>query len=209
MTQAVIPIRWAPRVSQALIRRLYQTEGAGRIDEDLLEDVGVALFARCESIVRATEAHRGTVECPSCATSIVDGGRERFRSKAAPLVCPRCGWSTTWGAVLKSLQGKELVGGAAEPYFREYVQQFPRARSARQKMLLIDKLLHEFHSSVRFGDVRPAAVNVIEGRLRSVMALLDELAGFSATPAQESWREKAPNSVFGRHWRPAADREGD
>jgi hypothetical protein len=51
---------------------------------------------------------------------------------------------------------------------------------------------------VRFGDVRPAAVNVIEGRLRSVMALLDELAGFASTPGQRAWRQRAPASVFGR-----------
>jgi hypothetical protein len=203
------PIRWAPRVPQALIRRLYQTEGAGRLDEDLLEQVGIALFARCESIVKATEAHRGRVGCPSCATSVVDEGRERFRDKEKLLTCPACGWSTTWGVVLKSLQGKELVGGAAEPFFRTYVERYPRARSPREKVLLIDSLLHEFHSSIRFGDVRPAAVNVIEGKMRSVMALLDELAGFTSTPGQESWRERAPASVFGRQMRGRVTREGD
>jgi hypothetical protein len=97
------------------------------------------------------------------------------------------------------MQGKELVGGAAEPYFRRYVDAYPRARSPRERMLLIDALLHEFHSSARFGDVRPAAVNVIEGRLRSVMALLDELAGLGATPGQRAWRQRAPESVFGKH----------
>jgi predicted RNA-binding Zn-ribbon protein involved in translation (DUF1610 family) len=191
-------IRWAPRVPQALIRRLYQTEAAGRLDDDLVEDVGIALFARCESILKATEAHRGRVECPACGASILDERRDRFRRNETPLACPACGWSTTWRAVLSTMEGKELVGGAAEPYFRRYVEAYPRARSARDKMLLIDTLLHEFHSSVRFGDVRPAAVNVIEGRLRSVMALLDELAGFASTPGQRAWRQRAPASVFGR-----------
>jgi len=147
--------------------------------------------------------------CAVCSEVIEDRRRERFRNKGAQLTCGGCGWSTTWGAVLRSLQGKELVGGAAEPYFRSFVEDYPRARSPRARMLLIDRLLHEFHSSVRFGDVRPAAVNVIEGKLRSVMALLDELAGYGTTPGQASWRERAPNSVFGRHQRLRQAREGD
>jgi hypothetical protein len=196
-------------VPQALIRRLYASEAAGRLDEALVNAVGVALYARCDSILRATDAHRGRVECRACRTTIEDPRRERFQDKAAVLSCGNCGWSTSWQAVLKSLRGKELVGGAAEPYFREYLERYPNASTSRARMLLIDALLHEFHSNLRFGDVRPAAVNVIEGRLRSVMALLDELAGLSSTPGQQSWRERAPASVFGRHLRARVQRDGD
>ncbi|HXH21795.1 MAG TPA: hypothetical protein VNN10_07180 [Dehalococcoidia bacterium] len=197
MSQKAQPLRWAPRVPQALVRRLYESEAAGRLDEELLDEVGIALYARCDSILKATEAHRGRLECPACRAEIIDGRRDRFRRKEAPLSCGACGWATTWQAVLRTLQGKELVGGAAESYFRRYVEGYPRARFGRDKML-IDALLHEFHSSARFGDVRPAAVNVIEGRLRSVMAFLDELAGLNATPGQRSWQLRAPESVFGR-----------
>jgi len=202
-------VRWAPRVPQQLIRRLYHSEGAGRLDEDLLAEAGIALFARCESILRATDANRGRLACPACNEVVEDRMQERFRNQSAQLTCGGCGWSATWGAVLKSLQGKELVGGAAERYFRSFVEDYPRARGPGARMLLIDSLLHEFHSSVRFGDVRPAAVNVIEGKMRSVMALLDELAGYGTTPGQASWRERSPNSVFGRHRRGAATRQGD
>ncbi len=132
---------------------------------------------------------------------IDDPSRERFRKQEAVAVCETCGWCVPWRSVLKSMQGKELVAGAAERYFGEYLSRYPRARTAREKMLAIDGLLHEFHSSARFGDVRPAAVNVIAGRLRDVMSLLDELAADGTTPGQREWRRRAPESVFGRHMR--------
>lgn len=200
---------WVPRVQRWKIRLLYETEAAGRIDEELLDDVGISLYARCESILKATDAHRGRLDCPYCGARIDDPARDRFRRKGLRAACPRCGWSTVWRSVLAGIQGKELVAGAAEPYFREFLSQYPRAASTSRRMLLIDKLLHEFHSSARFGDVRPAAVNVIGGRLREVMALLDELASTGATPGQVAWRQRSPNSVFGRHIRRASSRDGD
>jgi hypothetical protein len=60
-------------------------------------------------------------------------------------------------------------------------------------MLLIDKLLHgSTHRCA--GDVRPAAVNVIRAP-RHVMALLDELAGFSATRDRRTGRS-GPRTAF-------------
>lgn len=66
-------------------------------------------------------------------------------------------------------------------------------------MLLIDRLLHEFHHSLRrhpHQPTRAVAVNLIEGNLTSVMALLDQLTYGEGSHAelrlrQEEWQVKA------------------
>jgi hypothetical protein len=44
-------VRWAPRVNPSLIRRLYEADARGIVDDELFDDVGSALHARCQSIL--------------------------------------------------------------------------------------------------------------------------------------------------------------
>jgi hypothetical protein len=199
-------IRWAPRVSQNLIRRLYETEARGLLDDELVDQAGIALYARCDSIMKVTAAHRGRIACGRCENVIVFPEGEHWRNRSAPFACASCGWTATWAAYLATYQKKQLHSGSAERVFAGFVERYPRARSAREKMLAIDWLLHEFHVHYQFGETRPAASNVIEGSVREVLRLLDELAG--AEGATE-WRERAKSSVFGRHLTPGPRRDGD
>ena len=124
-------VRWAHRVPRDLIRRLYDSEAAGRLDEALLDDVGTRLALRCESILAIAEAKRGTVRCPRCAAD----GREsviRHDGEGAddePLRCPDCGWGTTWGAFRKTWMRRQLNEGGAESIFREYLARWKAATS--------------------------------------------------------------------------------
>ena len=68
-------VNWAPRVRQTDIRRLYESEAQGRIDEELLEEVGISLYARCESWCLAFEARNGRVHCPRCNIIITHTGK--------------------------------------------------------------------------------------------------------------------------------------
>jgi hypothetical protein len=190
---------WAPRVSQALIRRLYRAEARGLLDEDLVDEVGVALYARCESILRVTEAHRGRIACGACAAVIEVADGAHWRKRRAPLVCPACGWATTWSAYLASYQKQRLHSGSAEPVFAGFLRAYPHARTPRQKMLAIDRLLHEFHQHFQFGLTRPAAANVIEGNVRDLLHLLAELAGERPAAAAHEWRSRAEESAFRRY----------
>ncbi len=47
-------IQWAPKVRRDLIRRLYQNDAHGLVDDDLINAVGFALYQRCESILMVT-----------------------------------------------------------------------------------------------------------------------------------------------------------
>ncbi len=164
-------MRWARRVPQHLIRRLYTLDAKGIIDEELVDEAGYAMYARCESIRIATEAHAGRATCPRCREVVL----RRSREKDERLACA-CGWETTWGEYLKSYQRKQLHGGQAYPNFLEFLDRWPRARTPRDKLLLIDGLVHAAHVPARLGFCRPAAVNLIEGNMREVLRFLDEPA---------------------------------
>jgi hypothetical protein len=166
---------WAPRVEKRAIRRLYETDALGIYDLDLIHEVGYGLLARCESFITANRARDGELPCPECGQTV---------RREETLRCP-CGWTLPWVDYFKTIQHKQLSG--AEPVlqqFRDFVSAFPAARTPREKMILIDRLIHGFHWYYKTGGpTRPVAVNLIEGRLSDVVAFLDRLTyGDSSTP---------------------------
>jgi hypothetical protein len=168
--------KWARRVPQQLIRRLYTLDAKGLVEASLIDEVGYAMYARCESIRVATEAHAGRAMCFRCRGTVERRTASwRTWTKDEPLEC-LCGWRTTWGDYQKSYQRKQLHGGQAYPNFVEFLERWPNARSTRDKMLAIDRLIHSAHVSARFGFCRPAGVNLIEGTMHQVLDFLDELA---------------------------------
>jgi len=195
-------IAWSSRVSQQKIRRLYETDARRILDEDLLDEVGISLYARCESILALTDAYRGRVHCPRCRAVIlmqIEG-----RQNVTPIRCG-CGWETRWLAYKKTVpassmtsRDKRLRAGNAERVFEAFVDSYPRARSPRERMVLIDSLLHEFHRS-RKGESGPAAVNVIEGSRESIVAMLDDLFSSENRASREAlWRVRLRTSDYGR-----------
>lgn len=194
-------IRWARRVRPEVIRRLYTLDAKGIVDEELIDEVGYGLYARCQSIRQATRAHAGKAMCPRCRNDVVRSSDDWRRwTKEEPLVCA-CGWSTTWGAYHKSYQGKQLHGGQAYPMFRGFIDRWPEARTPRDKMLAIDALIHACHGLFKGEMGRPAACNVIEGTARDLLRFLDELAyGRESTDGIAASRERWAADVESSRW---------
>ena len=196
-TENILP-NWAQRLKKSKIKQLYELDAKGIYDDDLLDEVGYALYARCQSFIEACRATSGEVICPVCSTIIFHN-----QDKERLLICPGCDWQLTWGTYFTTIQHKQLSG--AEPVlelFKEYINKFPKANSDWEKMFCIDKLLHGFHWSVRYGPTRPVAINLIEGRLSDVIQFLDALSyGSGSTPGikqnQTEWFEKSQNA---RKW---------
>ena len=193
-------IRWAPRVSQRKVRRLYETDARGIYDEDLLDDVGWTLYLLCDSFLAAEAARAGRVCCHGCGETILCEGE---RTADALLHCSACGWQVTWGVYFRSIQHKQLSGPDLIPLFQDYLARFPAARTPQDKMLLIDRLLHGFHWSVKSGPRRPSGINLIEGRLYEVVEFLDALTyGPASTPGTQdtlrSWRKDMDRAL--RSW---------
>lgn len=165
-----VDVRWAPRLRPEKLRRLYQTDARGIIDDELLDEVAYALFARCESILAVTESLWGITRCPRCGTGITP-------TLDRQLDCPGCGWHATVQEYHRSWEHQQLNGTNAIAVFQEFVQRLPLARSPQEKMLLIDRLIHECHLDLRRGTRgRQVARNLIEGSSRNTRELLEELA---------------------------------
>ena len=186
---------WAPRVRPHTIRRLYENEARGILDEELVDEVGYALYMRCRSILRFTAACRGRVTCPGCERAVERRGRDRKE----PLRCAGCGWETSWGAYLDTAKGKHLNGGGAVDLFEEFAAKFGRARGAREKLLLIDRLIHSFHWRAYLKQyTRPAGVNLIEGTWEEVLDFLDRLTHDGEAPPEMKETRRAWREAFSR-----------
>jgi ribosomal protein L37AE/L43A len=181
---------WAPRIRQSLIRRLYETDALGIYDNELLDEAGWGLLARCESFITAVEASRGRAKCPACGQVVL-----HHAGKDEVLHCAACGWEMAWQAYFTTFQHKQLSGAEAVlALFQEFVDQFPAAQSGREKMLWIDRLIHGFHYNLLYGSTRAAGVNLIEGNYHEVVDFLDRLTyGEGSTPGTRArrteWRE--------------------
>ena len=182
---------WAPRLRKVQIERLYQRCGQGLLDEELIDDVGFSLYSRCKSMLQVREAMLGNPPCPSC------GGTAHRDKEPDPFVrCPNCGWLCPWALYKKTYQRKGLFAGGMTPFIEEFVRQFPATHSHRERMVLIDTLIHRFHwESDGVTDGRPGATSLIQGKMKDIMAFLDRLSYGDDIPpeiaqAREAWRRK-------------------
>jgi predicted RNA-binding Zn-ribbon protein involved in translation (DUF1610 family) len=188
--------QWAQRVPPGKIRRLYENDALGLVDEDLIDDVGTSLLLRCQSILVACEAAGGRAACPRCETIIQHSRKMRER-----ITCPACGWQTLWMHYWKTIDGRGLIGGGSIPFVSAYVETYEQARSPRERFLLIDRLIHAFHWEVHdhIGMSRPVAFDLIAGRFEELVEFLDTLAyGERTTPEVQheraAWNRKVDRS---------------
>jgi predicted RNA-binding Zn-ribbon protein involved in translation (DUF1610 family) len=191
---------WAGKVARAKIARLYMTDAQGIVDAELIDEVGWALWSRCDSILAVTEAHHGRVRCPACADTIT---RQEPRDESEVVCCAGCGWQLPWADYHQTYKGKQLFGANAVDAFAAFHLAFPLARGASAKMLLIDQLINAFHQGLtEIG--RPAAANLIQGTLKEVIQFLDGLsfgdsaAGLAAPRA--AWRKTLSSASWAHYF---------
>lgn len=190
-------IDWAPKVSLSKIRLLYLREAQGICEDELIDEVGMGLYCRCESILEFTEAVLGRVRCKRCAHAEVSTILPRRTKKPDELLkCPICSWQVRWSVYVKEAKKSgNLHAGHAKEAFERYVQMYPQCQDARERIVAIDRLIHEFHW-LNLGEdrsqeaVKPAGVNLLQGSSTQVLALLDELTyGKTAPPEVLEMRE--------------------
>ena len=195
-------IDWAPKVSLSKIRRLYLLEAQGICDDELIKEVGTSLYSRCESILEFTEAIHGFVKCKRCARSGKTTIIERKTRKSSEIVkCPVCAWQIRWRVYINEAEksGGNLMEGHAEAAFERYVQTYPKCQSARDKILAIDLLIHEFHWILQHEGKeyqttlpsKPAGVNLLQGSTNQILELLNGLTYGEKT---------APELLANREW---------
>ncbi len=181
-------ILWSPKIHQSKIWKLYQNDARGTIDEILVEDVGLALLQRCQSIWLVT--HR-EVECPRCGAIFTLCKPDSWKPLLGVQTCttPGCGWQTTAAEWHESWRHRELLGTAAMEPVETYLHDYPRARTTEERMVCIDQLIHAFHISLRTGRFnRSFANNLIEGSHDQVVELLDKLFAKADGVDKDQWR---------------------
>ena len=184
--------QWTRRVSRRDIQRLYESDARGMRDEELLDQVHYAIYARvCDMFeVRAAQQY-GRVKCRNCGAPIPQPYQMGARNKSNILKCEKCGWQVTCGEFYDSYTGASMLPGSVVDLFETYLARFPKARTPADKMLLVDWLIHQFHlmEGVANG---PVGKNVIQGTADQVRELIETLAnGPGSTPglsSREEWQ---------------------
>jgi hypothetical protein len=188
-------IKWSKKVPQELISRLYNQSVSGIEDDELIDEVGYALYARCESIISVTNGHeRKCLLCSKCGKDVPLG--ENIFS------CPCGGCNATWEEFRKSYKNKQLYAANALPIFLDFHRDFPKAKTYGEKLICIDCLIHSFHIAMSYHkeldnyDIenenvavnRPTGANVIEGTLTEVILFLDKLSSIEGySNGKEQW----------------------
>ena len=197
-------IKWSKRVPQELISRLYNQSVSGTEDNELADEVGWALYARCESIISATKGFEEKILICPCLCGANVPLKDNIFS------CP-CGFQATWEEFKKSYKGKQLHAANALPVFLAYQRDFPRAKTYGEKLICIDVLIHSFHLKMSYYKElanydpedesveinRPVGANLIEGQLKDVILFLDKLSALPDSREKERWQKIAPRANGG------------
>ena len=60
----------ASRVPKSKVQRIYTTDALGILDEELIDEVGWALWSKYDSLFTVSTAHYGSVLCPASGKAI-------------------------------------------------------------------------------------------------------------------------------------------
>jgi hypothetical protein len=157
--------------------RLYDSDAAGMLDAELVDDVGWRLWERLADVARVG---RGDVRCPSCGTEL---------HVEAVTTCT-CGWTVTAEQYFESKRKRDLHGNC--PAYADYVERFPKAQTPKERMMLIDGVVHALHETAKGEPSNFAARNFIEGSRPKIVELLERLAtgpgSTTAAAARERWQ---------------------
>ena len=181
---------WAGRVPRHKIADLYKKDALGICDEDLVDEVGIGLLVRIREIFRAREANSGLARCPHCRRGI-----EHDFDPAFLIRCESCNWELAWSEYQKSFQGKHLIASGMTAFMKEYLEKYQVAKSPRQRMILIDTLIHRYHWELEGGLTGPGARDLIGGKPQDVIDFLNELSyGTKSNPdilaTRQEWLDK-------------------
>ncbi len=183
---------WSTRIKAPKILRLYESDAIGLLDTHLLDDVGWALYSRCDSFLESNRARGGQDSTPARRETQLAAGTPKEL-----LHCAACGWECTYRAYMDSIKNQQLDGGPEViALFQQYVDTFPRAKEPSEKMLAVDRLIHGFHHFLRSGRTRRlVGINLIDVHLEFVIDFLNHLTyGPGSTPGvyqtYEMWHEK-------------------
>jgi len=160
---------WAPALSPSKLRELYRSSAEGLLNQELLEDVGILFYLRCQQgIEEFTLLRSDQLKCHQCGTIL---------PKQEGLMLCACGYQYTFQEYIHSFNDHRMPAGNALHIFTEYVEKWPKARTDSEKMNLIDWMIHQCHISMSSGlRLRSILKNLIDAPQKTAEKLILELA---------------------------------
>ena len=182
-----VKIRWAPPLRPLLLKQLYDSDAAGFHDIELCDEVGISLYARCQTFALVS---RSEVVCPVCRTVFtVD--------TTGTSICPGddCIWETTHSNYIQSIRNHNAHTGRALDAFMIYFHHYPNARTYQEKILLIDQLIHSFHINQKTDTAtKSVASKLLEGNEKAVIRFLDNLSAIDPE-GKTIWRRTVAGTI--------------
>jgi len=163
--------RWSAKLSRHVLKKLYEDDARGIRNEELVDDVGFTLYARClqgrdERLLM--ESNR--LKCHNCREILA------VVKKDALIECS-CGHQYLFRDYMRSFRTNNMPSGAATKIFNAFIENWERAKGYSKKMILIDSLIHEFHINLNSGvKGRFVGINLIEGTKRQIEDFILKLA---------------------------------
>lgn len=161
--------RWPAKLDIHKLHILYMQDAKGIYDEALADEIGLTLYLRCKYGKEDMERiERYIVRCHGCQSELT--GESDFRECS-------CGLQYSYKEYRRSYCRNNMPTGAAKKIFNLFIENWERAKTYQEKIVLIDTLLHEFHVSLVSGAIhRPVAMNFIDGSRRRVEQIINSLA---------------------------------
>lgn len=119
------PHRWAPPVPPERLRALYRSLRGGAVDEDLLLEVGWALWARARDVAAvSTAVHTGRVACAACGGEAQRTRRLAYAPGGAPrpVSCAHCGYEGDWSDVRDAMRRRPRCLACGVPMAWRYAE---------------------------------------------------------------------------------------
>lgn len=160
---------WPPKLDIYKLKKLYMLDAKGIKDEELADEIGLTLYLRCKYGKEDVERmDKSVIRCHNCQKDI--GGEGDFRQCA-------CGYQYSFREYRRSFRRNNMPTGAAYEIFNAFIKEWSHAKEYSEKIILIDRLLHQFHLSLISGAKhRPVAMNFIDGTRENVDKIINELA---------------------------------
>ena len=146
---------WPPKLDIYKLKKLYMLDAKGIKDEILADEIGLTLYLRCKYGKEDVERmDKSVIRCHNCQKDI--GGEGDFRHCS-------CGYQYSLREYRRSFRRNNMPTGAASKTFNTFIAEWSKAKEYSEKIILIDRLLHEFHLSLISGvKHRPVAMNFID-----------------------------------------------
>jgi hypothetical protein len=160
---------WSPKLSRQKLAKLYKSDANGFQDEEMIDDVGYTLYARClQGRDERLLIESKKIKCHNC---------KNILPASSALIQCQCGNQYLFREYMRSFRKEKMPSGSATKIFNDFIKNWSKAKGYIEKMLLIDRLIHEFHINLNSGvKGRFVAINLIQGTKKQIGDLIISLA---------------------------------